>query len=320
MPGLWNKVKKPPPPGKGRRGLFYAVPCAPWESRYTEKNRTERGAESVKIHGLQKMTLLDWPGRVACTVFLGGCDFRCPFCHNADLLDGALPAELDDGGTAGFSGKAPGPAGRGVRHRRESPCCAPDLEELLRRDQGAGLSGEAGHQRQPSRTGCGALCGAGAGGLCGHGREEQPGAATPRPPACPGWTWPPSGRAWPGCWPGRWTTNSAPRWCGSSTTRRPSRPSARWLAGARRYFLQSFVDRDTRAAARPVPAVTRTELERFAGLVRPFVAVGGSCGACKPAFGEDAKSQPRFLYIATRYCVLQNSIIQYIDACMEKVL
>ncbi len=33
------------------------------------------------------MTLLDYPGKVACTVFLQGCNFRCPFCHNSDLLD-----------------------------------------------------------------------------------------------------------------------------------------------------------------------------------------------------------------------------------------
>lgn len=38
------------------------------------------------IAGLQKLTLLDFPGKVACTVFLQGCNFRCPFCHNADLL------------------------------------------------------------------------------------------------------------------------------------------------------------------------------------------------------------------------------------------
>ena len=44
----------------------------------------------MKIHGLQKMTLLDYPGKVACTVFFGGCDMRCPFCHNAELLDSAL--------------------------------------------------------------------------------------------------------------------------------------------------------------------------------------------------------------------------------------
>ena len=49
----------------------------------------------MKIHGLQKMTLLDFPGRVACTVFLGGCDMRCPFCHNAELIDGTAPAVME---------------------------------------------------------------------------------------------------------------------------------------------------------------------------------------------------------------------------------
>ena len=42
----------------------------------------------MKIHGLQKLTLLDYPEHVACTVFLGGCDFRCPYCHNFELVDG----------------------------------------------------------------------------------------------------------------------------------------------------------------------------------------------------------------------------------------
>lgn len=50
----------------------------------------------MKIHGLQKMTLLDFPGRVACTVFFGGCDMRCPFCHNAELLDRSAPPVMDD--------------------------------------------------------------------------------------------------------------------------------------------------------------------------------------------------------------------------------
>jgi pyruvate formate lyase activating enzyme len=38
------------------------------------------------IKGFQKLTLLDFPGRTACTVFTGGCNFRCPFCHNALLV------------------------------------------------------------------------------------------------------------------------------------------------------------------------------------------------------------------------------------------
>lgn len=45
----------------------------------------------MMIKGFQKLTVLDFPGRTACTVFTGGCNFRCPFCHNALLV-----TELDD--------------------------------------------------------------------------------------------------------------------------------------------------------------------------------------------------------------------------------
>lgn len=40
----------------------------------------------MQILGLNKTTLLDYPGRVACTIFLGGCNFRCPFCHNKSIV------------------------------------------------------------------------------------------------------------------------------------------------------------------------------------------------------------------------------------------
>lgn len=40
----------------------------------------------MKIQGLQKLTLLDYPEKVACTIFTAGCNFRCPFCHNASLV------------------------------------------------------------------------------------------------------------------------------------------------------------------------------------------------------------------------------------------
>ncbi len=42
--------------------------------------------KAFKIAGLQKLTLLDFPGKVACTIFTEGCNFRCPFCHNASLV------------------------------------------------------------------------------------------------------------------------------------------------------------------------------------------------------------------------------------------
>lgn len=44
------------------------------------------GEDGMVIQGLQKLTLLDYPGKVACTIFTAGCNFRCPFCHNASLV------------------------------------------------------------------------------------------------------------------------------------------------------------------------------------------------------------------------------------------
>ena len=40
----------------------------------------------MQIHGFNKTTLLDYPGLVAATIFTGACNFKCPFCHNADLV------------------------------------------------------------------------------------------------------------------------------------------------------------------------------------------------------------------------------------------
>lgn len=53
----------------------------------------------MRISGLQKVTLLDYPGLVACTVFTPGCNFRCPFCHNSGLVTDVAHADnipIDD--------------------------------------------------------------------------------------------------------------------------------------------------------------------------------------------------------------------------------
>ena len=51
----------------------------------------------MKISGLQKLTLLDYPEKAACTIFTCGCNFRCPFCHNASLVTHMEDAgELDE--------------------------------------------------------------------------------------------------------------------------------------------------------------------------------------------------------------------------------
>ena len=86
----------------------------------------------MKLHGLQKMTLLDYPGHVACTVFLGGCDFRCPFCHNFELVDGTAPAVMDDTEFFAFLGKRKGLLD-GVAITGGEPCLHPDLPDFMRR-------------------------------------------------------------------------------------------------------------------------------------------------------------------------------------------
>lgn len=47
------------------------------------------------LGGFQKLTLIDFPGKVATTVFTAGCNFRCPFCHNPELVAGPFPAGSD---------------------------------------------------------------------------------------------------------------------------------------------------------------------------------------------------------------------------------
>ncbi len=49
----------------------------------------------MRIDGLQTLTLLDYPGKVACTVFTSGCNMRCPFCHNASLVCGEVPPFME---------------------------------------------------------------------------------------------------------------------------------------------------------------------------------------------------------------------------------
>ena len=93
----------------------------------------------MKLHGLQKMTLLDFPGHVACTVFLGGCDFRCPFCHNFELVDGTAPPIMDDTEFFAFLSKRTGLLD-GVAITGGEPCLHKELPEFLRRIREMGFA------------------------------------------------------------------------------------------------------------------------------------------------------------------------------------
>lgn len=82
------------------------------------------------IAGLQKMTLLDFPGKVACTVFLAGCNYRCPFCHNTELFSGKPEEIMSTDAFLGFLKKRQGLL-EGVCVSGGEPTGDPGLEALL---------------------------------------------------------------------------------------------------------------------------------------------------------------------------------------------
>ena len=86
----------------------------------------------MMIYGLQKLTLLDFPGRVACTVFLGGCDMRCPFCHNSEIAEGKAPPVMSEAELLSFLEKRKGLL-EGVAVTGGEPLLREEHLELLRR-------------------------------------------------------------------------------------------------------------------------------------------------------------------------------------------
>ena len=86
----------------------------------------------MRIYGLQKLTLLDFPGKTACTVFTGGCNFRCPFCHNASLVKADSDADyLSEGDFFAFLGKRRGLLD-GVAITGGEPTVSEDLDIFIK--------------------------------------------------------------------------------------------------------------------------------------------------------------------------------------------
>ena len=92
----------------------------------------------MKIYGLQKMTLLDYPGHVACTVFLGGCDFRCPFCHNYELACAGTEPVMEEEELYSFLDKRKGLLDA-VAITGGEPCLSAGLEEMMACMKGKGF-------------------------------------------------------------------------------------------------------------------------------------------------------------------------------------
>lgn len=93
----------------------------------------------MNISGIQKLTLLDFPGKLACTVFTSGCNFRCPFCHNASLVLPGMSDHIDEQEVFSFLKKREGIL-EGVCITGGEPCLQPDLETFIRKVRDIGFA------------------------------------------------------------------------------------------------------------------------------------------------------------------------------------
>ena len=93
----------------------------------------------MKIKGLQKTTLLDYPEKLACTVFTGGCNFRCPFCHNASLvLNAEAVEEIPEEEFFSYIEKRKGMLD-GVCITGGEPLLCPDIVDFIKKIRSLGL-------------------------------------------------------------------------------------------------------------------------------------------------------------------------------------
>ncbi len=91
------------------------------------------------IKGLQKLTLLDYPGKMACTVFTAGCNFRCPFCHNASLVTNIDDERISEEEFFSFLNKRQGIL-EGVCITGGEPTLQPDLAEFMKKIKDLGYA------------------------------------------------------------------------------------------------------------------------------------------------------------------------------------
>jgi pyruvate formate lyase activating enzyme len=92
----------------------------------------------MKIGGLQKISLIDYPGRISAIVFTQGCNFRCPYCHNPELVDPAQYGPiLSEEEVISFLEKRRGKLDA-VTVTGGEPTLQPDLDRFLREIKGMG--------------------------------------------------------------------------------------------------------------------------------------------------------------------------------------
>ena len=222
----------------------------------------------MNIHGLQKLTLLDYPGHTACTVFLAGCMLRCPFCHNADLLDMNAEPVMDDAELLAFLRKRQGLLD-GVAFTGGEPLMTRELPGLMMRIR------DLGYGIKLDTNGCHpeALRGVLEKGLVDYVAMDIKNSPERYAQTC-----------------GLEKVNmekinesisllmhEAPDYEFRTTVvaqlhdRDSFLAIGPWLKGAKRYFLQAFADRDTVPFA-GFTAPSKESLEEYAEVLRPFIS------------------------------------------------
>ncbi len=201
-------------------------------------------------------------------MFLGGCDFRCPFCHNGELVLAPAPAELDSGELLTFLEKRRKLLD-GVCVTGGEPLLRPDLPELLKAIKALGYPVKLdtnGSRPEDLRR----LVEAGLVDYVAMDVKNSPERLRPHRRRARTWTWVPSGRASAYLLSGAVDYEFRTTVVKQFHDRAAFQEIGPWLAGARRYFLQSYEDRDTVLCPGLSPC-SREELEDFASAVRPFV-------------------------------------------------
>ena len=224
----------------------------------------------MKIMGLQKLTLLDYPGRLACTVFLEGCNLRCPFCHNASLVlpgHGGENEELSQEEFFAFLTKRKGIL-QGVCITGGEPLLWPQTKQLIARIR------DMGYAVKLDTNGCfpDRLE-----DLIEHRMVDYVAMdiknapeSYPKTVGIPDFDTAPVKRSAALLLQGRVEYEFRTTVVEELHTEEDFVKIGRWLAGAERYFLQGFVDSGDLIAAGLHPA-PKEKMERFVELVRPNI-------------------------------------------------
>ena len=221
------------------------------------------------ISGLQKLTLLDYPGTVACTVFTGGCNFRCPFCHNASLvLPEALGRESEEARVLAFLQKRVGVLD-GVAITGGEPLLHPDMPAFLEKLRALGYRIKLDTNGSfPERLR----------EIVDAGLVDRVAMDIKNAPALYGKTvglehfeLKPVERSKDFLLSGGIEYEFRTTVVKGLHSRESLIEAARWIAGAREYYLQQFKDSGNVIAADGLDAYDGPEMHALAEAVRPYV-------------------------------------------------